>query len=142
MLSRYRWTWAGLAFGLVLFVFAFGDMGMGEGTLLPSAFFGAPMGIAVPLLPILFWWPLVGALLDRGKTRPAIVLLTLHTVCITIIFAVGTPLEHGEQHWHYWARMERFNPLFLWLGLAIYAIGLVRAWGLAIEQINYVPPQT
>lgn len=139
MLSRYRWTWAGLAFGLVLFVLAFGAAGGGHGTMLPSAVFGAPLGILVPVLPILFWWPVIGALLDRLKWRAAITLLAIHTACIPIILLFGTPAEPGDEQWRYFERVVRFESTGMWIVFGSYALGLIGAWSLAIQQMNTVP---
>jgi hypothetical protein len=130
MLSRYRWTWAGLAFGLVLLVFALGDAGAGHGTDLPFIIFSAPF---VPIPPLL--WACIGGLLDRRSTRPALILLGIHTVWAVPL--TGYAVLTND---YYLTRFAQAEPEWLWSGFAVYALGLIATWSLAITQTNRVEP--
>src|SRR5258708_11893519 len=62
MLRNRRWAWVGFSYGCVLFLFAVGTSGMGHGTYLPFAIYGAPFSI-VPILGLFVapvWWAALG----------------------------------------------------------------------------------
>ena len=136
--SRTRWTWYGLAFGVVLFVSAFGSAGGGHGSYLPFTIFAAPLSL-VPMFGLFaapVWWGFIGWLLKSRRHSLAIVALAVHTVTVGVVLSLGNPAEHGDEQWRYFAQVERIMPLWLWCGLVIYAAGLLIAWALAIGPLT------
>lgn len=132
--SLSRLPWYGLAFGAILFVFAFGSAGAGHGTYLPSAIFAAPLSL-VPLFGLFAapaLWGLMGWLVRNEQRWPAIIAISIHSFAVILLLVLGNPEEPGSEQWRYFWQAERVVGWWLWTGLAIYVVGLVSAWVLAI----------
>ena len=128
--ARRNWAWYGFSFGMVLFVFGFGSAGMGHGSSLPISIFAAPLSL-IPLWGLFsapVWWTAIGWLLKGQRRNAAIACLAVHTAAVALILLLGTPGEAGSEQWRYFSRTERAMGPFLWLGLLIYAEGLLAAW--------------
>jgi hypothetical protein len=126
--------WFGLAFGCVLLVFGFGSAGMGHGTYLPLAIYGAPLSI-IPILGMFIapvWWAAMGWVLSSRRRRTSVVMLILHMIAVGLFLWFGTPTEQGEERWTYFVRAEHYLPLWLWGGISTYVAGLLVAWTVTI----------
>jgi hypothetical protein len=122
-----RWAWLGFSYGCVLFLFAFGTSGMGHGTYLPFAIYGAPFSIfpIAGLFVAPVWWAALGWMLSSGRRRTAFVMLASHLTGVALLLWFGTPMEHGEDQWTYVSKVQRALPVWLWSGLAVYTVGLL-----------------
>lgn len=130
---RKWWQWYGFTFGCVLLVFGFGDVGAGHGTYLPLMLFGAPLSI-VPVIGVLaapIWWAIVGWSL-KDQRLIAVSAMAVHTCAIVLLWWFGSPWETREDEWTYFHRFEEFAPVWLWSGIAVYTVGVLAAWVLAI----------
>jgi len=124
-----RWTWLGIAYGCVLFVFAFGCAGMGHGSYLPFAIYGAPVSI-IPVLGLFVapvWWGTVGYMLT-SRRRGTAAMMILHTSAVGLVLWMGSPMEPWDEQWEHFSRIERAMPMLLWSGIAVYVVGQVVAW--------------
>lgn len=136
--------WSGVAFGLALFVFAFGSAGAGHGSYLPFALFAAPLSLipVVGLFAAPVWWGAIGWLLKEGR-RPIVVgMLGIHALTVAGVLSFGTLMEPGAEQWRYFRETHRAMPVWLWTGIALYVVGLVAAWSAAWKTPvpNALPP--
>jgi hypothetical protein len=130
MSERSRWPWYGLAFGCVLFVFAFGSAGAGHGSYLPLTIFAAPLSL-IPFIGLFsapVWWAAVGWLLKQQRTWVAALTMMLHGGAVGLILWLGTPGEPGNEQWRYFRATEQIMPLWLWSGIVIYGMGVATTW--------------
>ena len=133
-MTRTRWPWYGLAFGCLLFVFAFGGMGAGHGSALPFALFSAP----ISLLPVVgffsapLWWTGIGWMLKEERRKALALLMALHTIAVGVVLWLGTPGEPGVEQWRYFRITEQAMPVWLWSGISVYVIGFVSIWILVL----------
>lgn len=138
-MDRRGWPWYGLAFGCLLFVFAFGSAGAGHGSYLPFSIFAAPLSL-VPLFGLFaapVWWTVIGWLLKAQRRGLATAALAIHTFTVGLVFWLGNPGEPGAEQWRYFREAQRVIPLWLWSGIGTYAIGLLVAWSLAIKGVRW-----
>jgi hypothetical protein len=132
-----RLTVAGLAYGVVLFLFAFVCVGAGHGSYLPFAIFGAPLSLIHPVAglfaaPVL--WALFGFLMGRTERRMApAALLLLHLVGVLAVLSFGNSFESKEEQWEYFRKAVRFVPGALWGGFGVYPVGQVVTWTLVVR---------
>ena len=129
MFRNRRWMWLGFLFGCTLFFFGFGAAGMGHGTFLPLAIYGAPLS-AVPFLGMIIappWWTAVGWTISYQRRGAAATMVGAHLLAVGLFLWFGTPMEHGEDQWTYFTRAERSLPVWIWGGLTIYSVGLLLA---------------
>lgn len=139
--TMHRWTLAGLAFGLVLFVFGFAALGMGHGSFLPMAIYGAPFS-AVPLAGMLvvpFWWTALGWAIASQRGKLALGMLALNLAGAGAFVLLGTPMENGEDQWRYFEQTKRILPFCLWGGFASYAAMLLLMLKASLRQIVSPP---
>jgi hypothetical protein len=141
--ARRNWTWYGLAFGIVLFVFGIGSTGMGHGTSLPITIFAAPLSLVsiYGWLSAPVWWAAIGWLLKEQRRNLAIAFLGVHTAAVLRLLLFGTRDEHGYGEWLYFSRTAHVMGPFLWGGLAIYALGLLAAWWLTLAPDTSPTPR-
>ena len=140
--QRAHWGWFGLAFGCVLLVFGWASAEVGHGTYAPLALFGAPVSIlpGAGLFAAPGWWALIGWLLSRRKASALLVLLLLHTLSGVFFLLIGTPYAWGAEHWKYFRGTHERAPLWLWTGLALYLIGQLVVWRLALKMRDWDDP--
>jgi hypothetical protein len=103
---------------------------MGHGTYLPFGIYGAPLSV-VPFVGLFIapvWWGTLGSMFTRRRRGAAAVMMTLHTIAVGMVLWFGTPMEHGEDRWEYFLKTERFMPMWLWSGIAVYVAGMLVAW--------------
>jgi hypothetical protein len=132
---EWRWTWFGVGYGCVLWVFAFGSAGMGHGTFLPFGIYDAPLSL-IPFATLLVtpvWWGALGVTFTKGWRRTAVVMMVLHTIAAGVIYALGTPMEHGNDRWEYFAKAQRALPGWVWTGICIYFAGTLAAWAVTLN---------
>jgi len=130
MTRRSHWPWYGFGFGCLLFVFAFGSAGAGHGSYLPFAIFAAPASL-IPVIGLFAapaWWSTVGWLLKQQRPRLSGIAMAVHSASVGIVLWLGTPTEPGREQWRYFRNAEQAIPVWLWSGLALYALGLVTSW--------------
>ena len=76
------WTLVGLVFGCVLFIFGVGAAGVGHGTYLPMAIYGAPFS-AVPFAGMFVtpvWWTALGWTISSRRRTVALELLAANII--------------------------------------------------------------
>ncbi len=121
------WTLVGLVFGCVLFIFGFGAFGMGHGTFLPMAIYGAPFS-AVPFAGMFatpVWWTALGWTISSRRRIVARGLLAANIIGAALFVIFGTPVEPGEDQWKYFDQTQSAFPLRVWGGLASYSAMLL-----------------
>lgn len=136
-----RWTLVGLVFGLVLFVFGIGALGIGHGTFLPMAVYGAPFS-AVPFAGMLaapFWWTALGWAISSRRSKLALAMLALNLAGAGVFVLLGTPMEHGEDQWRYFEHTKRVLPFWVWGEFACYAAMLLLMFRVSLSQIVSSP---
>jgi hypothetical protein len=119
----YMWTLVGLVFGCVLFIFGFGAAGMGHGTYLPMAVYGAPFS-AVPLVGMFatpVWWTALGWTISSRRRTIALGMLAANILGAALFATFGTPWEQGEEQWKYFDQAQATFPVRVWGGLASYS---------------------
>lgn len=140
MVREAIWIWLGFAYGCVLFVFAFGSAGMGHGSYLPFAIYGAPLSIlpvaGMFIAPV--WWAAVGTMLSLRRNKMVATLLILHAITVGLVLWLGTPMEPGDEQWRYFSVVEPLRPAWLWGGMATYLIGQLVAWWATVAMANRV----
>jgi hypothetical protein len=117
------WTLVGLVFGCALFIFGFGAAGMGHGTYLPMAIYGAPFS-AVPLAGMFVtrvWWTALGWTISSRRRTVTLGLLAANIIGAALFVIFGTPWEHGEEQWKYFDLTQAAFPVRVWGGLASYS---------------------
>jgi len=136
MARNKRWTWFGFTFGCFLFFSGFGAAGMGHGTYLPLAIYGAPLSI-IPFVGMVIapvWWTILGWTISTQRRWVTSAMLGFHLLAAVLFVWLGTPMEHPEDQWAYFVRAERSLPFWLWGGLATYGVGLLMALKAAITR--------
>ena len=125
--AKSRWTLLGLLSGCVLFIFGFGAAGMGHGTYLPLAIYGAPFSVVPFAGPFItpVWWAALGWTISSRRRAVALGLLAAHIIGAALFVGFGTPDEPREVQWKYFDRVQHFSPVFLWAGLASYSAMLL-----------------
>jgi hypothetical protein len=137
MNRRFSWPLCGLAFGCVLFVFAFGSAAGGHGSYLPFMMFGAPASL-VPVLGLFAapaWWAGIGWRLQQGKLSSTMLAMTLHIVTVVAVLWLGSPMEPGAEQWRYFRDVRAVMPQWLWSGFVVYIIGQATVWCLIAREV-------
>jgi len=130
-----RFTFAGLGYGAVLFLLAFGCAGFGHGSYLPFAIFGAPFSL-IPVAGLFaapFVWAVYGFLLGGRRGRWSLAVLFLHLAGVSVVLILAFGFGSAEQQWKYLGKSAYYVPGALWGGLAVYGIGQLVAWILALR---------
>ncbi len=130
-------TFAGLGYGAVLFLLAFLCAGFGHGSILPFAIFGAPFSL-IPVPGLYFFaapfvWALYGFLLGGRRGRWPLTVLFLHLAGVSVVLILAFGSGSAERQWEYLGKSAFHVPGALWGGLAIYGVGQLVAWILALR---------
>ncbi len=128
-------TFAGLGYGAVLFLLAFLCAGFGHGSILPFAIFGAPLSL-IPVAGLFaapFVWALYGFLLSGRRGRWPLTVLLLHLAGVSVVLILAFGFGSAERQWEYLRKPAFHVPEFLWGGLAVYGVGQLVAWILALR---------
>ena len=138
MVHERHWTWLGFGYGCALFVFAFGSAGMGHGSYLPFAIYGAPLSI-MPVLGMFAapaWWGTVGKMLASRRPEAAAIMMILHATTVSLFLWFGTPMEPGDEQWRHLSQVEHTLPAWLWVGITVYLVGQLVAWRATVASAN------
>jgi hypothetical protein len=114
-------------FGCVLFIFGVGALGMGHGTFLPMAIYGAPFSV-VPFAGMVVtpvWWTALGWTVSSHRRTLALGLLAANVIGAALFVLLGTPMENGEDQWRYFDRAQATLAIWVWGGFASYAAMLL-----------------
>ena len=135
MSRAVRFTFVGLGYGVVLFFLAFGCAGFGHGSYLPFGIFGAPLSL-IPVAGLFaapFVWALYGFLLGGRRGRWPLTVLFLHLAGVSVVLILTFGFGSAEQQWEYLGKSAFHVPGALWGGLAVYGVGQLVAWILALR---------
>ncbi len=128
-------TFAGLGYGIVLFLLAFACAGFGHGSYLPFGIFGAPLSL-IPVAGLFaapFIWALYGFLLGGRRGRWPLTVLFLHLAGVSVVLILAFGFGGTEQQCEYLGKSAFHMPEALWGGLAIYGAGQLVAWILGVR---------
>ncbi|HEX7796971.1 MAG TPA: hypothetical protein VF456_21560 [Vicinamibacterales bacterium] len=135
-----RFPWFGVAYGLVLWVFALIASGMGEGTYHLFVWFGAPLAV-VPIAGLFappIWWGMTEVVVRRQWRGAAVAMLLAHCAVAGFDYRYGIT-EYGYDQWRYYERAARFFGTEMRIGIALYLFGLAVTAILTLRLLESKP---
>ena len=127
------YTAIGFAFGTVLWIVGFGAIRAGHGAYIPLSVFGAPLSLipVVGLFAAPFQWAWIGWALRQDSARQV---LAIHVAGVLFTLALDSFHELGGSQRGYRENALMVIPGPILAGYALYLIGQVLAWGMAIGR--------